>query len=121
MTATEQTIEKNLKHIHSLLKAGQFIEAMETYFRDDVIIQEGNAEPKVGKQLTLDVENDLIDNKLEEFVGYEIGEYAVQGNFSFYDAVMTLKMKDGSTLVSEQVVRTEWKDGQIFRERYYHM
>jgi hypothetical protein len=121
MTDSEQTIEKHLTHIHSLLKAGQFIEAMETYFHDDVIIQEGNETPKEGKQLTLDVENDLIDNKLEEFIGYEVGNYAVRGNFSFYDAVMTLKMKDGSTFVSEQVVKTEWKDGKIFRERYYHM
>lgn len=65
-------------------------------------------------------EHDLIDNHLEEFISYKIGDTAVQGNHSFYDAVMTLKMKDGSTMISEQAVATEWKDGQIYRERYYH-
>jgi hypothetical protein len=57
---------------------------------------------------------------LKEFIGYTVGNYAVQGNFSYYDAVMTLKLNDGSTMVSEQVVATEWRDGKIYRERYYH-
>ena len=120
MTATEETIEKNLKHLLGLLEKGGFIEAMETYLSDDVVLQEANQTPKVGKQLCIDAEHDLINNKLEEFVGYVIGNYAVKGNHSFYDAVMTLKMKDGSTMVSEQAVATEWKDGKIIRERYYH-
>ena len=49
-----------------------------------------------------------------------MGNYAVNGNFSYYDAVMELKLKDGSILLSEQIVATEWKDGKIFNERYYH-
>lgn len=120
MNTIEEIIEKNLKHIHSLLEKGGFIEAMETYLRDDVQLQEANEDPKVGKETCMAAEHDLIDNHLEEFISYKIGDYAVQGNHSFYDAVMTLKMKDGSTMLSEQVVATEWKDGKIFRERYYH-
>ena len=120
MNTIEEIIEKNLKHIHNLLEKGGFIEAMETYLRDDVQLQEANEDPKVGKETCMAAEHDLIDNHLEEFISYKIGDYAVQGNHSFYDAVMTLKMKDGSTMVSEQVVATEWKDGKIFRERYYH-
>lgn len=113
-------IEKNLKHIHSLLAEGAFIEAMETYLHDDVVLREANDAPKVGKAFNVDFEKDFIENQLEEFIGYEVGNYAVNGNRSFYDAVMTLKLKDGSTMVSEQIVSTEWKDGKIYRERYYH-
>ena len=117
----ENQITKSLQHVHQLLAQGQFIEAMETYLHDDVQLREANDEPKIGKQVALDAEHDLINNHLEEFIGYEVGNYAVQGNHSFYDAVMTLKMKDGSTMVSEQIVATEWKDGKIYRERYYHV
>lgn len=120
MNTTETTIENNLKKVHGLLEKGAFIEAMETYLHDDVQLREANAEPKIGKQVALDFEHDLINNHLEEFVSYTIGDYAVQGNHSFYDAVMILKMKDGSTMHSEQVVATEWRDGKIYRERYYH-
>jgi hypothetical protein len=116
----ESTIEKNLVHIHELLAKGGFIEAMETYLHDDVELKEANGAAKVGKEFCVKFEDDFIKNDLKEFVGYKVGNYAVQGNFSFYDAVMTLKLNDGSTMISEQVVATEWKDGKIFKERYYH-
>ena len=116
----ETQIEKNLIHVHQLLAKGEFIEAMETYLHDDVELREANGEAKVGKAFCVKFEDDFIKNDLKEFVGYKVGNYAVQGNLSFYDAVMTLKLNDGSTMVSEQVVATEWKDGKIFRERYYH-
>ncbi|MEM7373055.1 MAG: hypothetical protein AAF587_30815 [Bacteroidota bacterium] len=116
----EHTIEQNLQHIFSLLKEGQFIEAMDTYLHDEVILQEANDEPKHGKAFCTKFEQDFIDNQLAEFVRYDVGEYAVNGDRSFYNAVMELKMKDGSTMLSEQVVSTQWKDGKIYRERYYH-
>jgi len=116
----ENQIENSLKHIHSLLGKGAFIEAMETYLHDDVQLQEANDAPKIGKSFNVNFEKDFIENQLEEFISYTVGNYAVQGNYSFYDAVMTLKLTDGSTMVSEQIVATEWKDGKIYRERYYH-
>jgi len=116
----ENQIETNLTHIHDLLAEGKFIEAMETYLHDDVELIEGNSEPKQGKAFCVKFEDDFINNDLEEFIGYKVGNYAINAPFSYYDAVMTLKLKDGSTMVSEQVVVTEWKDGKIFRERYYH-
>jgi len=113
-------IERNLKHIHELLAEAKFIEAMETYLHDDVELREANGEPKKGKQFNLDFENDFINNQLAEFIRYDVKDVAVQGNTSFYTAEMELKLKDGSTMLSEQVVATEWKDGKIYRERYYH-
>ena len=116
----ENQIEKSLKHIHALLAKGEFIEAMETYLHDDVELREANGDPKVGKAFNVKFEDDFIKDDLKEFVGYKVGNYAVNGNHSFYDAIMTLKLNDGSTMVSEQNVATEWKDGKIYRERYYH-
>ncbi len=114
------TVENNLKHIFELLSKAQFIEAMETYLHDDVILQEANEAPKEGKVHCINFEQNFIDNQLAEFVRYEVGNYAINGNHSYYDAIMELKLKDGSTMLSEQVVATEWKDGKIYRERYYH-
>lgn len=113
-------IEKNLTHIFALLKEAKFIEAMNLYLHDDVILQEANNEPKHGKAFNVKFEQDFIDNQLAEFVRYEVGNYAINGNHSFYDAIMELKLKDGTTMLSEQIIATEWKDGKIYRERYYH-
>jgi len=116
----ENQITKSLQHIHQLLAQGQFIEAMETYLHDDVELREGNNAPKKGKQFNVDFEHDFINNQLKEFVRYDVLDVAVSGNHSFYTAEMELIMNDGSTMLSEQAVATEWKDGKIYRERYYH-
>lgn len=113
-------IEKNLTHVFSLLKEAKFIEAMDTYLHDDVILQEANGTPKHGKAHCIAFEEDFINNDLKEFVRYEVGNFAVNGNHTYYDAIMELKLNDGSTMLSEQIVATEWKDGKIYRERYYH-
>lgn len=113
-------IQNNLEDIFSLLGEGKFIVAMTTYLHDEVQLREANEPTKRGKAECIAYEQDFIDNNLEEFVGYEVGNYAINGNHFFYDAVMTLRLKDGTTMVSEQVVATEWKDGKIYRERYYH-
>ncbi len=116
----ENEIENNLKHIHQLLAKGQFVEAMEIYLHDDVELQEANDKAKKGKQFNVDFEQNFIDNDLAEFIRYDVKDVAVQGNNSFYTAEMELKLTDGSTMLSEQAVATQWKDGKIYRERYYH-
>jgi len=116
----ENSIQENLLHIHELLSKGDFITAMETYLHDEVQLIEGNDDPKIGRDFCIQFERDFINNQLKAFIGYEIGNYAVNGNHSFYDAVMTLELNDGTTMVSEQAVVTEWKDGKIYKERYYH-
>ena len=116
----KNSIENNLKHIFALLKEAKFIEAMETYLHDDVILREANGTPKEGKAFCIKFEDDFIKNDLAEFVRYDVGNFAVNGNHSYYDAVMELKLNDGTTMLSEQIVATEWKDGKIYRERYYH-
>ena len=79
----ENPIEKSLTHIHDLLAEGQFIEAMETYLHDDVVLREANGEPKVGKAYCVKFEDDFIKNDVKEFVGYKVGNYAVNGNHSY--------------------------------------
>ncbi len=117
----ENSIQSNLEHLHELLAKGDFIGVMETYLHEDVELIEANDEPKKGKEFCIQFEKDFINQQVKEFVGYKVGNYAINGNHSFYDAVMTLNLNDGTTMVSEQVVATEWKDGKIYRERYYHV
>ncbi len=38
----------------------------------------------------------------------------------FYDAALSLKLNNGETIRLEQAVKTEWHDGKIINERYYH-
>ena len=115
----ENQIKEALLDLQELLGKGQFIEAMEKYLADDVVLQEANNEPKVGKETALQAEKELLAT-VTDFGGYEIKNIAIQGDTSYYEAIMEFTTNDGVSHRFEQVNRTVWKDGKIINERYYH-
>ena len=116
----EKQILSNVNDITSLLAEGKFIDAMEKYLADDVQLYEGNNAPKVGKEFCIIEEKKLLET-VTDFYGYKvISGPSVQGNTTFYEAVMGFKTNDGVEHEFEQVVRTKWRNGKIINERYYH-
>ena len=114
-------VSETLQEMLGILKKGQMTEGQKIYFADSVVTQEGNQSPIVGKQASIDRLDTFRETiGVAAFVSYAIGDVAVAGDSSFYDAVLTLKLKNGETISLEQVVKTEWRDGKIVKERYYH-
>ena len=114
-------VSETLQEMLGILKQGQMTEGQKIYFADSVVTQEGNQPPVAGKQASierLDKFREAIG--VAAFVSYTIGAVAVAGNTSFYDSVLTVKLKNGQTISLEQVVKTDWQEGKIVRERYYH-
>ncbi|MBC8754408.1 nuclear transport factor 2 family protein [Kordia sp. YSTF-M3] len=112
-------IENALLDLKDLLGKGQFLEAMEKYLIDDVVLQEANGTPKVGKDVCIAAEVELLAT-VTEFIRYDILHYAISGDTSYYEAIMEFKTNDGQHHRFEQVNRTKWKDGKITAERYFH-
>ena len=102
-----------------MLKQGQFIEAQEKFFHDDVILVEGNAEPKQGKEFCIQQEKEVLAG-VAEFVGYNATGFAANDGTSFYEATMEYVEKSGNRVKVEQSVVTNWEDGKIVKERFYH-
>ena len=122
MSLSNQETEnlENVNKVVSLLAEGQFIEAMTDYLDDDVQLFEGNNPPKVGKAFCLAEEEKLLSTVVD-FGGYNIiSGPAVKGDTTFYEAVMEFKTNDGESHRFEQTVRSQWKNGKIINERYYH-
>ena len=116
----ESEILGKMNGVLTLLTEGQFIKAMTEYLADDVQLSEGNNPPIIGKELCL-VEEEKLLSTVVEFGGYHvISGPAVKGDTTFYEAVMEFKTNDGSAHRFEQAVRSQWKDGKIINERYYH-
>ncbi len=114
-------VKASLTEMLVMLQKGEMTEGQEKYFADNVVTQEGNDAAVTGKQAAIERLNNFRDALgITGFVSYTIGTVAVEGNVSFYDAVLSVKVKTGDTIQLEQVVRTEWKSGRIIRERYFH-
>tara|TARA_R100001369_G_scaffold89103_1_gene126374 strand:- start:742 stop:909 length:168 start_codon:yes stop_codon:yes gene_type:complete len=54
----ENQIKNAISDLNQLLGKGQFMEAMEKYLADDLLLQEANNEPKVGKGVCLQAERE---------------------------------------------------------------
>lgn len=116
-----KSVKDTLEEMLGILRQGQMIEGQKIYFADSVVTQEGNQAPVVGKQAAIERLDKFRETiGVAAFVSYIIGAVAVSGNTSFYDSVLTVKLKNGQTISLEQVVKTDWKDGFIITERYYH-
>ncbi len=119
-TIQEQELLTKVNEVTALLGQGKFIEAMNGYLADDVQLFEGNNPAKVGKAFCIDEEEKLLAT-VTAFHGYNVTSGpAVQGDTTFYEAVMEFDTNDGTKHRFEQVVRSQWKDGKIINERYYH-
>ena len=111
----------NVTEVLNLLKKGEFIKAMNEYLDDNVKLYEGNNPAKEGKAICLAEEEKLLST-VTEFGGYNvISGPAASGDTTFYEVVMEFKTNDGQSHKFEQTVRSQWKDGKIINERYYHV
>lgn len=121
-TATKREVREVLNEMLGILQEGRMTEGQETYFAEKVITQEGSNPALEGKEQAIERLNEFRNSiGVAEFISYEIGSVAVEGNTSFYDAVLSLKLNSGETISLEQVVKTVWNDeGKIEFERYYH-
>lgn len=104
-----------------MLREGKMTEAQQLFFAEDVITQEGGDAPVVGKQAAIERLNKFRETLgITAFLGYKIGRVAIEGDTSFYDAVLSVKLKSGDIVNLEQVVKTVWTSGAIVHERYFH-
>ena len=115
----ENTNRKNLGALLELLSAGEFVKGMETYFDEDVVIQEVGQEPKRGRDHCIAFEKELLEG-VAKFIQYTAHSQGAGGDDTFYEATMEFKTKDRQHVVQNQAVVTTWKDGKIVDERYYH-
>ncbi len=114
--------QQNLSQLNTLLgmlEQGQFVEGMQAFFAPDVTIQEVGRAPKTGRDLTIEVEKELLEG-VSEFIQYSAHSIGAGGDKTFYEATMEFKTTDGQHVVQNQAVVTTWKDGKIVDERYYH-
>jgi len=116
---SKESIETNLNILLELLSKGEFLQAQERFLHDDIILIEGNGQPKQGKAYCMRLEAELLE-QVAEFIGYTTSAYAVADGVSFYEVVMEYVEKGGNRVRVEQAVVSNWTNGKITRERFYH-
>lgn len=112
-------IKSMVEDLNNMILQGKAMEAFEKYYADDVVMQENNYPPTVGKDANRERELVFFSN-ITAFRGAEIHDVAVGDNVSMVVSSMDYTHKEYGDRNNTQVAVQHWKDGKIVSERFFY-
>lgn len=116
---SNQNVQQLDQKLNDAILSGKAMEAYEELYAADVVMQENNQPPTVGKDANRQREIEFFSS-IEQFHGAQVLTSAVDGDVSFSEWVMDVTFKGGQRYKLEQAVVRRWKDGQVTQERFYY-
>ena len=105
--------------LNKAILEGSALEAFETHYADDVVMQENDAEPTVGKDANRVRENEFFA-AITEFRGAKLLSTGVGENVTFSHWYFDFTHRDWGERDYRQVAVRQWKDGKIVRETFHY-
>lgn len=118
------TLSEKAQHLQELVGTGQIMDAIDTYFHDDVEIVEPNGDTFHGKETQKGRVADWMAS-LEEMHDGGVRNMAVHEESDgtgvvFIESWNDLTFKEYGHTIFEEVNVQTWKDGLVVRERFYY-
>jgi len=105
--------------LNEMVLTGQAMQAFEELYAEDVVMQENNEEPRLGKAANRKAEEDFFASVAEWHEG-RVDTSAVNGDTSFSQWYMDITLKNGYRAKMAQVAVRKWKDGKVVHERFFY-
>jgi len=118
-TTTELDIATLDDELNTAILDGKALQAFETFYADDVVMQENTGEEFRGKDLNRKREEDFFAG-VEAMHDNTLRASAVHGEVSFSEWDWDLTLKGVGRIRMVQVAVRRWKDGKVVHERFYH-
>jgi ketosteroid isomerase-like protein len=119
MMSTNTDIQSLDNELNQMILTGKALEAFELFYADDVVMQENNDEPRVGKEANRKAEQEFFSS-LEAWNDGRIEGSAINGDLSFSQWYMDVTFKNGFRYKATQIAVRKWKDGKIVHERFFY-
>lgn len=116
MSIDLKTIFEDIK---SLVLQGKAMEVFETYYGEDVVMQENEAPATIGKAANRQRELEFF-SKVVEFRGIEVKNVAYGGDVIISEWFLDYTHVDWGKVTHDQVSVQKWKDGKVVHERFYY-
>lgn len=112
-------IEDAVNELNAMIQQGETMRAFEKFYHDNVIMQENDSSPIVGKDANRDREIQFHDN-ISEFRKAEVLGMAVSDNQSYVTWHLDFTHKHWGLRKYTQVAFQTWKDGKIVKEQFFY-
>ena len=107
------------RELNKAILSGDILNAFDKFYADDVVMQENDSEPFVGKAVNRKREEDFV-NSVAEFHGAKLIGEAVNGDRSYSEWEYDVTFKNGPRTKLQQVASRLWKGGRVVHERFYY-
>lgn len=116
-----QDLLSRVDDLNRMILQGDILEAHDKYYADDVVQQENELEPTIGKSANRRREEEFLAN-LVEFRGAEVKAVSVDptNETTMVEWFFDYDHREWGTRRYHQVAVQRWRDGQIAHERFYY-
>ena len=113
------TLLQKIEDLNKLVVEGKSLEAFEKYYHDDVMMQENENIPTLGKEANRDREKEFYA-AVTEFRSAKPIKITVGEDISMVQWHYDYTHKDWGTRNYNQVSVQEWKNGKIIKEQFFY-
>lgn len=114
-----KTLLENISELNDLVLQGKAMEAFEKYYHDDVVMQENENPPTIGKEANRQREETFYAS-LTEFRSARPLKVAVGEGITMVQWHYDYTHKEWGVKNYVQVSVQEWKDGRIIKEQFFY-
>ncbi len=114
-----KTILEKLNHLNQLILDGKIMDGFELYYHDEVVMQENELAPTVGKTANRERELQLLNN-ITEFRGASVLNQAAGENITYVTWHFDYTHKESGVRNYTQVNVQHWKDDKIIKEQFFY-
>jgi hypothetical protein len=112
-------LHEKINALNSLVLEGKALEAFEKFYHDEVVMQENDNTPTIGKDANREREIEFFGN-VTAFRGAEVRGVATGENISTVIWHYDYDHKVWGARKYTQVSVQHWKDGQIIKEQFFY-
>lgn len=115
------SLKTQVEELNQMVLEGRIMDAFEHFYTDDVVMQENDQPPTVGKAANRIREEAFISN-LVDFRGAEVKSLAVneEEGVTMVEWFFDYTHKEWGDRTFSQVSVQQWRDGRIAREQFFY-
>ncbi len=110
---------EKITDLNDLILQGKAMDAFEKYYHKDVVMQENESTPTVGKDANRKREEEFF-SAITDFRGAKPLKVTIGENETMVEWHFDYTHKEWGVRNYKQVSVQEWKDGQIIKEKFYY-
>jgi ketosteroid isomerase-like protein len=113
------SLNQHVRELNTMIMKGQLMEAFDKFYAEDVVMQENENPPVIGKKANREREEKLVSGPVGKAVRTLKASLA-EGDSAMNEWVIEMEGEDGKTIKMSEVSVQKWKDGKIISEKFYY-